>query len=211
MPRSSTGKCRGRTGTERTSPVSIGPVSRPSAARDFRGTSHEKKVGRLGKYFGRQPRYSQEEAEAQARQAIDAAVSKGRPPADEWRGLEGRMGEINQELATRPRVDLPPPPPRQGERRPVRQVLRLQPEAEPELAPEPEPAPAPPVRKAAVKRAAVKKAPAATKAPATAKAAAKAPIVKGAAKAPARKKAVPPAPAAAPPAKKRATAKKRST
>ena len=169
----------------------------------------------MGKYFGRQPRYSQEEAEAQARQAIDAAVSKGRPPADEWRGLERRMGEINQELATRPRVDLPPPPPRPTERRPVRPVLRLQPEAEPEPVPEPEPAPAPPVKKAAVKRAPVKRAPAAAKTP-TVKATAKAPAVKAStvkatAKAPARKKAVPPAPAAAPPAKKRAPAKKRST
>jgi hypothetical protein len=69
----------------------------------------------VGKYFGKQPRYSREEAEAQAKQAIDALVSRGRPPAEEWKGLAGRMGDINRELATRPPVDLPPPPPRRAE------------------------------------------------------------------------------------------------
>lgn len=94
----------------------------------------------MGKYFGREPRYSQEEAEEQAKQAIEAAVSKGRPPADEWTPLQGRMAEISQELATRTRVDLPPPPPGPSERRAVRQILRP-----PE--PEPEPAPAPAAKK----------------------------------------------------------------
>ena len=115
----------------------------------------------MGKYFGRQPRYSQEEAEAQAKQAIDAAVSRGRPPAEDWAALQGRMGEINQELATRPRIDLPPPPPpRRPERRPVGGILRP---SEPEPEPEPIPAPAPVARKPAAKKAVVKK-PAAAKA-----------------------------------------------
>ena len=58
-----------------------------------------RKVAHVGKYFGRQPRYSQQEAEAQAKQAIDALVSRGRPPAEEWKGLANRMGDINRELA----------------------------------------------------------------------------------------------------------------
>lgn len=159
----------------------------------------------MGKYFGRQPRYSQEEAEAQARQAIDAAVSRGRPPAEEWKGLAGRMGEINQELANRPRVDLPPPPPR-AERRPVRQVLRpLAPEPEPEPAPEPAPAPRPVARRPAVKKAPVAKpAPAATRAPAVKKAPAAAKKTAAAAPKAAAKKTQTPA-AKRPPAKKRTT------
>ena len=124
----------------------------------------------MGKYFGREPRYSQEEAEAQAKQALDAAVSRGRPPAEDWAALQGRMGEINQELATRPRIDLPPPPPRRTERRPLGQILRP-PEPAAEPPPEPTPAPAPvakkPVAKNPVaKKAAARKAPAAAKAPA---------------------------------------------
>ena len=127
----------------------------------------------MGKYFGREPRYSQEEAEAQAKQAIDAAVSRGRPPAEDWAALQGRMGEINQELATRPRMDLPPPPPRRPERRPVGGILRP-PEPEPEPTPEPTPAPAPVARKSAAKKPPaekpVAKKPMAKKAPAAAKA-----------------------------------------
>ncbi len=68
----------------------------------------------MGRYFGRQPRYSQEEAEAQAKAALDAAVNKGRPPEEEWKALGSRMGEINRELAARPPVDLPSPPPRRA-------------------------------------------------------------------------------------------------
>jgi hypothetical protein len=126
----------------------------------------------LGKYFGREPRYSKEEAEAQAKQAIDAAVSRGRPPAEDWAALQGRMSEINQELATRPRIDLPPPPPRRAGRQPLGQVLRPpEPEPEPEAAPAPAPiarrpaAKTPVAKKPAAKKAAAKKAPAPAKAP----------------------------------------------
>lgn len=130
----------------------------------------------MGKYFGREPRYSQEEAEAQARQAIDAAVSKGRPPAEDWKGLAGRMGDINRELATRPPVEIPPPPPRRapGEaRRPrvVSDILRPRPEPEPEPGPTPPPAKRAPVKRVAkaaapepAKRAPRKAAPAPAKA-----------------------------------------------
>ena len=98
----------------------------------------------MGRYFGREPRYSREEAEAQAKAAIDAAMQKGRPPEEEWKGLASRMGDINRELATRPPVDIPPPPPRRRAEpsgpRVVSQILRPQP------APEPEPEPAAPPR-----------------------------------------------------------------
>ena len=91
----------------------------------------------MGRYFGREPRYSQEEAEAQAKQALEAAMSKGRPPEDEWKALGPRMADINRELATRPPAEIPPPPPprRRTEpetpgaeaprpRRPMNQILR---------------------------------------------------------------------------------------
>lgn len=102
----------------------------------------------MGRYFGRQPRYSQEEAEAQAKAALDAAVKKGRPPEEEWKALGSRMGDINRELAARPPVDLPGPPPRPvapeegntrdtGRPRAVNQILRP---------PAPAPEPAPPRR-----------------------------------------------------------------
>lgn len=101
----------------------------------------------MGRYFGREPRYSQQEAEAQAQQAIDAAVNKGRPPDEEWKALGSRMGDINRELAARPPVDLPSPPPRPAAteeratpntRRPraVNQILRPPPAPE-EAAPAP--------------------------------------------------------------------------
>lgn len=98
-------------------------------------------VEAVGRYFGREPRYSQQEAEAQAKEAIDAAVKKGRPPAEEWAALASRTAEINRELAARPAVDplLPPPPrpPQTGGRsagtggrpRPVNQILRPPPPA----------------------------------------------------------------------------------
>ena len=98
----------------------------------------------MGKYFGKEPRYSQQEAEAQAKQAIEAAMSKGRPPDDDWKPLAPRLAEINQELAMRPRpdVDFGPPPgrPREADRppvrRPVNQILRPRPApVEEEVAP----------------------------------------------------------------------------
>ena len=119
----------------------------------------------MGRYFGREPRYSQQEAEAQAKQAIEAAVSKGRPPEEEWKGLGPRMADINREVATRPPVDIPPPPVRRranpeagsGEgtrpRRPMNQILRppTPPSADPapdERATQPESSAPPPTKRA---------------------------------------------------------------
>ena len=126
----------------------------------------------MGRYFGRQPRYSQQEAEAQAKEAIDAAVKKGRPPAEEWKGLANRMGDINRELATRPPVDIPSPPPLRrpadpdqanaGRPRAISDILRPRtPAAEPAA---PEAAAPPPAAPAPAKR--VAKATGARKAPA---------------------------------------------
>lgn len=110
----------------------------------------------MGKYFGREPRYSREEAEAQARSAIDAAVARGRPPADEWKGLASRMPDLDQALAARPRIDIPPPPARaeRGPRPPrvMSDILRPRPAPAPAPEPvEPQAAPAKAVRKRAVK------------------------------------------------------------
>lgn len=66
----------------------------------------------MGKYFGREPRYSREEIERQAQEAIDARVSLGRPPAEDWAPLQARLAEIDQVLAARPPVPpLPVPEP----------------------------------------------------------------------------------------------------
>jgi hypothetical protein len=51
----------------------------------------------VGRYFGREPRYSREELEAQAKEAIEAQVGKGRPPADDWRPIEARLAEMERE------------------------------------------------------------------------------------------------------------------
>ena len=55
----------------------------------------------MGKYFGREPRYSREELERQAQEAIDARVSLGRPPAEDWAPLEARLAELDQIEAAR--------------------------------------------------------------------------------------------------------------
>lgn len=55
----------------------------------------------MGKYFGREPRYSREEIERQAQEAIDARVSMGRPPAEDWTPLNARLAELDRVLAER--------------------------------------------------------------------------------------------------------------
>lgn len=72
----------------------------------------------MGKYFGREPRYSRAEIERQAQEAIDARVSLGRPPAEDWGPLEARLEEIDHATVARglpepasfpsPEVRLPP-------------------------------------------------------------------------------------------------------
>ena len=62
----------------------------------------------MGKYFGREPRYSREEIERQAQEAIDARVSLGRPPAEDWQPLQARLDDIDHAIVAR---GLPEPEP----------------------------------------------------------------------------------------------------
>lgn len=61
----------------------------------------------MGKYFGREPRYSREELERQAQETIDALVSQGRPPAEDWAPLEARLAEIDRLAAARSAPTMP--------------------------------------------------------------------------------------------------------
>ena len=81
------------------------------------GPLSREKVAAVGRYFGREPRYSQEEAEAQAKEAIDAAVKQGRPPGEDWKALGSRMGDIDRGLTSRPRSTSSRHPRRAGPRR----------------------------------------------------------------------------------------------
>ena len=64
----------------------------------------------MGRYFGREPRYTPEEIQRQAQEAIDARISMGRPPDEDFRPLEARLAEIDRGLADRPPVPPPPAP-----------------------------------------------------------------------------------------------------
>ena len=95
----------------------------------------------MRRYFAREPRYSREELERQAQQAIDARIRVGRPPAEEFLAVERRLAEMDRALAARP----PAEPQR------ARQPLRLH-EVRPLAAAAPStppraPAPAPPMAK----------------------------------------------------------------
>src|SRR5688500_7769829 len=74
---------------------------------DRRRSLFFRKVATMGKYFGREPRYSREEIERQAQEAIDAAVSQGRPPAEDWAPLEARLAELDR-MAARASVPAMP-------------------------------------------------------------------------------------------------------
>ena len=65
----------------------------------------------MGKYFGREPRYSREEIERQAQEAIDARVNLGRPPAEEWEPLQIRLDDIDHAIVAR---GLPEPEPQRA-------------------------------------------------------------------------------------------------
>lgn len=67
----------------------------------------------MGKYFGREPRYSREEIERQAQETIDAIVSLGRPPAEDWAPLDARLAQIDRLAAT------PPPMPAMPDAQPM--------------------------------------------------------------------------------------------
>jgi hypothetical protein len=70
----------------------------------------------VGRYFGREPRYSREEIELQAKQAIEARVNMGRPPAEDFLPIEARLAEMDREMAAQAPVVPPAAPPlRRGE------------------------------------------------------------------------------------------------
>ena len=62
----------------------------------------------MGKFFGSEQRYSREEIERQAQEAIEARVNLGRPPAEEWRPLEMRLDEIDHAIVSRRAEQIPP-------------------------------------------------------------------------------------------------------
>lgn len=65
----------------------------------------------MRRYFGREPRYSREELQRQAQEAIDARVSMGRPPDEEFFPLEARLAEADRARARPPTEPLPEPQP----------------------------------------------------------------------------------------------------
>ena len=85
----------------------------------------------MGRYFGREPRYSPEELQRQAQEAIDARVSMGRPPDEEFLPLEARLAEADREAAARPPVEPLPEP----QRLELREVRTAPPPPDPEPAP----------------------------------------------------------------------------
>ena len=71
----------------------------------------------MGRYFGREPRFTREEIELQAKQELEARVSLGRPPAEDFQPIEARLAAMDRELAARaPVTPLPAPPARRRAR-----------------------------------------------------------------------------------------------
>lgn len=67
----------------------------------------------MGRYFGREPRFTREEIEFQAQQELEARVNMGRPPAEDFAPIEARLAQLDRELAARaPVVPVPAPPAR---------------------------------------------------------------------------------------------------
>src|SRR3954447_26852137 len=72
----------------------------------------------VGRYFGREPRYTRHELELQAQQALEARINLGRPPAEDFAPIQTRLAKMDREMATRAAAEaVPPTPPlRDGER-----------------------------------------------------------------------------------------------
>ena len=64
----------------------------------------------MRRYFASEPRLSREEIERQAQEAIDARVSMGRPPEEEFQPLRDRLAEIDRAVAARPPAEPRPEP-----------------------------------------------------------------------------------------------------
>jgi|GEM_PF-5778689 hypothetical protein len=82
----------------------------------------------MGRYFGREPRYSREELERQAQEAIDARISLGRPPAEEFVPVEQRLAEMDAAAVVAPPVAPVPEPQPRPESQPLR-IHQVQPPA----------------------------------------------------------------------------------
>lgn len=65
----------------------------------------------MGRYFGREPRYTRQEIEQQAQQEFEARISLGRPPAEEFAPIEARLAELDRAMAARAAAEAVPPPP----------------------------------------------------------------------------------------------------
>ena len=65
----------------------------------------------MGRYFGREPRYSRQEIEVQAKQELEARMSMGRPPAEDFLPIEARLAERDRAMAARAPVVAKPAPP----------------------------------------------------------------------------------------------------
>jgi hypothetical protein len=61
----------------------------------------------MRRYFASEPRLSREELEREAQEAIDARVSMGRPPEEEFAPLRARLAEMDR-AAERPPVEPEP-------------------------------------------------------------------------------------------------------
>ena len=60
----------------------------------------------MRRFFDREPRYSREELERQAQDAIDAQVGRGRPPESDFEPLRDRLDELDEAIVSgrRPRA-----------------------------------------------------------------------------------------------------------
>lgn len=87
----------------------------------------------MGRYFGREPRYTRQEIEQQAQQEFEARISLGRPPAEEFAPIEARLAQLDRDMATRAAAEaVPPPPPMRPTERPLSvSTVRLPAEAAP--------------------------------------------------------------------------------
>lgn len=92
----------------------------------------------MGRYFGREPRYTREEIERQAQEEVEARISLGRPPAEDFAPIEARLAQLDREMAARAAAEaLPPPPPMRRTQRPLSVAkVRLPAEAAPSVTPE---------------------------------------------------------------------------
>ncbi len=62
----------------------------------------------MRRFFAREPRLSRQEIERQAQEAIDALVSMGRPPEEEFEPVRARLAEMDRAVVARSPVEPQP-------------------------------------------------------------------------------------------------------